>query len=53
MILKIGTWNMNHWQRKNFNKEAWEFLLRNLHFDVTLVQESKPNFDVLKEDALI
>lgn len=42
-MLRIATWNMDHWRRsKALREEAWEFLGRAARVDVALVQEADP-----------
>ena len=42
-MLRIATWNMDHWRRsKDLREQAWDFLHRVARVDVALVQEAFP-----------
>jgi hypothetical protein len=42
-MLRVVTWNMDHWRRSHdLREQAWTFLERTLHPDVALVQEALP-----------
>jgi exonuclease III len=43
MMLRLATWNMDHWRRSDdLRQKAWDFLERAVHPDVALVQEAVP-----------
>jgi hypothetical protein len=42
-VLRVATWNMDHWRRSEILREqAWDFLHRVARIDVALVQEAVP-----------
>ncbi|MCY4524472.1 MAG: hypothetical protein OXB84_07015 [Halobacteriovoraceae bacterium] len=53
MKLKVATWNMAHWSRQSYNREAWEYFSQGLGGDILLFQESVPNFDVLDKSQVV
>lgn len=53
MNIKFATWNMAHWSHKEYDKEAWEYLLNNVGCDVLLFQESYPNLEILNSSQVV
>jgi len=53
MELKLVSWNMNYWQRNESQRlEAWEYL-KNLNFDIAVLQETKPFFNCIENYNVI
>lgn len=50
--MKIITWNMSHWSRKNTHDNAWRYLL-DLAPEIALVQESHPPSEKISGGSLI
>lgn len=53
MKLKIATWNMAYWNKKQYEAEAWRYFVKDINCDILLFQESYPNMEILEEDGLV
>ena len=51
-VLRVATWNMDHWKRSaQLRERAWT-MLRDLRCDVVLAQETVPPRDLARERAI-
>lgn len=51
--LKIATWNMSYWSKSKLHDESWNYLLNEIDADILLVQEARPDKDLLDNSKLI
>jgi hypothetical protein len=53
MNIQFATWNMAYWTHRQSHREAWQYFTEDLHSDVFLFQEARPDFGILEKDNLV
>jgi exodeoxyribonuclease-3 len=51
--IKIATWNMAYKSHKFCHNESWNYFLNELHCDILLFQEAKPDYNLIEKDKLV